>query len=82
MHNCCNSFLRGDVDEKFCIPVLETNDYNAFAKLVANDPGLLQKADQANLIIRLETPAMSTLLSIDMSIITCTMRSNADYEKD
>ena len=54
MHNCCNSLLRGDVDEKCCIPVLETDDYNAFAKLVANDPGLLQKADQARLIVILK----------------------------
>ena len=43
---------------------------DAFTKLVANDPGSLQEADQANLLVRLEVLATRTLVSINVSVYT------------
>ena len=43
---------------------------DAVTKLVANDPGSLQEADQANLLVRLEVLATRTLVSINVSVYT------------
>ena len=56
--------------------------YDAFAKSVANDPELLHKVNQSNLLVGLEIAAMRMLVPIDMAVNTCWMGYDADYGRD
>ena len=58
------------------------NDYDVFHKLVVNDPGLLQKVDQARLIVRLKNTGNENVGFINIPVVTYSMGCNADNEKD